>query len=76
MTATRFIPVHLPELADCEAPAPDHEGRPQHVPIYNPTGVTLALQQLLHRGELRAGDYPAIYAAIQLIDAAAKRGVL
>lgn len=44
MTATRFIPVHLPELADCEAPAPDHEGRPQHVPIYNPTGVTLALQ--------------------------------
>lgn len=76
MTITRFLPVHLPEFETGEAPAPDHEGHPRHVPIYNPTGVTLALQQLLHRGELRAGDYPALYAAIQLIDAAAKRGVL
>lgn len=75
MTATRFIPVRLEHIGE-PAPAPDHEGRPQHVPIYNPTEIALALQQLLHRGELRAGDYPSIYAAIQLIDAAAKRGVL
>jgi hypothetical protein len=76
MTATRFIPVHLPELADCEAPAPAHEGRPRHVSPFSAPGTTAALWAIHHRGVLIPGDADAIFAAIRLLEVAMKRGLV
>lgn len=73
---TRFIPVHLPEFETAETPAPDHEGRPRHVSPFSAPGTTAALWAIHHRGVLMPGDMDAIFAAIRLLEAAMKRGVL
>ncbi len=71
---TRFIPVHLPEFETAETPAPDHEGRPQHVPVFSAPGTVTRLRQIIHRQSLADGDMDAIFAACRLIEGAMNRG--
>lgn len=72
---THFIPVSLEHIGE-PAPAPDHEGRPQHVSPFSAPGTTAALWAIHHRGVLMPGDMDAIFAAIRLLEAAMKRGLV
>lgn len=76
MTSKRYLPVHLPEFETAEAPAPDHAGNPQHVPVFSAFGTALRLGLILSRGSMAPGDCDVIFAAKRLIEDGYKRGVL
>lgn len=64
----KLLPVHLPEFETAEAPAPDHMGRAQHLPVFNPSAVAMGLRVMLNRRSFLTGDDDVIYAAIRLIE--------
>lgn len=76
MANTLFLPVHLPEFETAEAPAPDHAGNQQHVPVFSAFGTALRLGVMLARGSMSPGDSDVIFAAKRLIEDGYKRGVL
>lgn len=64
----RTVPVHLPDFETSETPAPDHSGRAQHVPVFNPSATAIGLRAMLNRRSFLPGDDDVIYAAIRLIE--------
>lgn len=71
----KLIPVYLPEIEDGEAPAPDHMGKPQHIPVFSAFGTALRLNQILVTGKIGDGGLDAVFAAKRLIEDGIKRGV-
>ena len=76
MNRTRLLPVHLPEIENGEAPAPDHAGVPHHETVFDASRVLIGLRVILHRGTLGPDGSDVTLGAIRLIEDGLKRGVL